>query len=352
MIMERHAGQCYSLMLIGHFFSLPGNGCTAGLGPATYKRKCWKNWIMDSTPKKTIEYDNHVIIDGSRWHAYRHRPNDIIITTSYKAGTTWMQTIVANLLYQDGTFPAPVTVMAPWLDMDMVSLDEVAEGLEAQTNRRALKTHLPLDGIPYFDTAKYIYVGRDGRDVFMSLWNHHSSYNDDFKLLATEKAKALGVRFPTEYEDVHAFWQDWISHGTFSWEKDGFPYWSHLHHVRTWWDFRHLNNICFIHFADLLADPEASVRRVARYLDIGIDEAKLPGVLERISFRCMKKNFNQCIMPEATKIWKGGGAAFMNKGKNGRWRGVLSAVELEQYDQVVRKSLTPECANWLEHGDT
>jgi len=59
-------------------------------------------------PQKTREYDNHPIIDGTRWRVYNHRPDDIIISTSYKAGTTWMQTIVANLLYQDGNFPMPV----------------------------------------------------------------------------------------------------------------------------------------------------------------------------------------------------------------------------------------------------
>ncbi len=308
-----------------------------------------KTSVSAAMPKKTREYDEHPIISGSRWQAYKHRVGDIVVTTSYKAGTTWMQTIVANLLYQDGNFPAPVSVMSPWLDMDLVPLEDIVEGLEAQTGRRSIKTHLPLDGIPYFDTAKYIYVGRDGRDVFMSLWNHHSGYSEEMAEISKEKAEAFGRDFPIAYGDIHAMWQDWISKGWYAWEGDGYPYWSHLHHVQSWWNFRHLDNIHFVHFADLLADPEKAVRAVASFLDIEIDEAMMPGILERIAFGSMKKNFDQ-IMPEAGEIWRGGGDVFMNKGTNGRWRGVLSAAELEQYEQAVRRTLTPDSAHWLEHG--
>lgn len=304
---------------------------------------------MSDKPQQTRNYVEHPMIDATRWDAYNHRVNDIIITTSYKAGTTWMQTIVANLLYQDGDFPAPVSVMAPWLDMAMPPLDEVANGLEAQTNRRFIKTHLPLDGIPFYDGAKYIYVGRDGRDVFMSMWNHHNKYSDTIKGYCKETATQYGRTFPTDYEDLHGFYADWISKSWYDWEADGFPYWSHLYHVQSWWNYRHLENIHFVHFADLLADPAKAIRAIAAHLDISIDEALFPSILQRISFASMKKNFTN-IMPEATDIWKGGGDAFMNKGTNGRWRGVLSDAELAQYDAAVDNALSEECAKWLEHG--
>src|SRR5436853_7839298 len=115
-------------------------------------------------PKMLNEYTNDAVIDGVRWRVYNQRTGGIIIATSYKTGTTWMQTIVANLLFQDGAFPAPVSVMSPWLDMAIPPLDEVAKALEAQTHRRFIKSHLALDGLQYFDTARYIIVGRDVRD--------------------------------------------------------------------------------------------------------------------------------------------------------------------------------------------
>ncbi|MFT6407911.1 MAG: aryl sulfotransferase [Arenicella sp.] len=172
---------------------------------------------MSDKPQLTRNYVEHPMIDATRWDAYNHRADDIVISTSYKAGTTWMQTIVANLLYQDGVFPAPVSVMAPWLDMALPPLAEVAAGLEAQSDRRFIKTHLPLDGIPYFETAKYIYVGRDGRDVFMSLWNHHTNYSDDIKEYNHQTAKQHGRRYPSDYDDLHALYADWIGKSWYHW---------------------------------------------------------------------------------------------------------------------------------------
>ena len=37
-------------------------------------------------------------------------------------------------------------------------------------------------------------------------------------------------------------------------------------------------------------------------------------------------------------------------GSNGRWRAVLTADELATYDEHIAKTLTPECARWLEKG--
>jgi aryl sulfotransferase len=305
--------------------------------------------MQSELPKKLHEYTNHVILDSTRWRVYNHRPGDIIISTSYKTGTTWMQTIVANLLFQDGAFPAPVTAMSPWLDMAIPPLEDVAKALDAQTHRRFIKSHLPLDGLPYFETARYIVVGRDVRDVFMSMWNHHTGYTEDSKALFRQRAASFGAEFPTDFEDIHEMWRAWIEKSSFPWESSGYPYWSHLHHAQTWWDFRHLPNILMVHYTDLLADPEGQIRRIAKYLDIAIDEQMLRGILQRISFSGMKENFGS-IMPEADHLWRGGGATFMNKGTNGRWRTVLTEAELEQCRSAIERELAPDCAAWLEHG--
>ncbi len=289
------------------------------------------------------------MLDSTRWKVYKHRPEDIVISTSYKTGTTWMQTIVANLIFQDGAFPAPVSAMSPWLDMALPPLDQISQALEAQTHRRFIKTHLALDGLPYFDTARYIVVGRDARDVFMSIWNHHTGYSDQLRGMVKERAAELGTEFTLDFEDIHDMWRVWIDKSPFEWESSGYPYWSHLHHMQTWWDYRHLPNILLVHFTDLLEKPEAEVRRIAKFLGIEIDEKMLPGILERISFNGMKENFGN-IMPDADHLFREGGKTFMNKGTNGRWRGVLTAAELEQCRAAIARELSPDCATWLENG--
>ena len=50
-------------------------------------------------PEVTRVYENHHL-DSRRWDVYKPRDSDVIITTSYKAGTTWTQQILYELFYR------------------------------------------------------------------------------------------------------------------------------------------------------------------------------------------------------------------------------------------------------------
>ena len=69
-------------------------------------------------PKITPTYLNHHL-DSSRWEVYEPEVGDIVVTTSYKSGTTFTQQILYNMLVQntagDETFPDLGSV-SPWLD--------------------------------------------------------------------------------------------------------------------------------------------------------------------------------------------------------------------------------------------
>ena len=53
---------------------------------------------MNGRPQRTRTYQNHHL-DSTRWDEVELRPGDILISTSYKAGTTWTQTIVGHLIF-------------------------------------------------------------------------------------------------------------------------------------------------------------------------------------------------------------------------------------------------------------
>jgi aryl sulfotransferase len=86
--------------------------------------------------------------DSSRWERFAFRPDDVVISTPAKCGTTWMQTIVGMLLLDRSDLGAPIGTMSPWLDMLTRTEDEVFALLDAQTHRRFVKTHTALDGVP------------------------------------------------------------------------------------------------------------------------------------------------------------------------------------------------------------
>jgi aryl sulfotransferase len=300
--------------------------------------------MADAHPRVLHEY-KHWILDSTRWEDFTPRDDDIVIATPYKCGTTWMQLIVGSLIYQERSIHDTLAEvgyhsLSPWLDMARAPVEETLAALEEQERRRFIKTHLPLDGLIFYPEAKYIVVSRDPRDVFMSLWNHHTNW----------RRARLPEAPPSELDDMHAFWRDWITRGTFQWESEGYPYWSNLRHAQTWWRYYHLPNILFVHFNHLLADLPAEIRRVAAFLDISVADDDLARVAHETTFSTVKRKADTS-MPGMEQGFEGGAQTFFHKGTNGRWRNVLSASELALYDDAARRELTPDCRRWLERGE-
>ena len=67
-----------------------------------------------SLPERTREYRSF-LFDSRNWEVYRPRAGDVVVTTSYKSGTTWMQNIVLRLIFQGREVPA-VSAVSPWID--------------------------------------------------------------------------------------------------------------------------------------------------------------------------------------------------------------------------------------------
>ena len=115
--------------------------------------------------------------DSRRWDGYEPRRGYIIITTSPKCGTTWMQQIVGSLVFQGSVCALPD--VSPWIEARFFRSDaDMHASLARQPHRRFLKTHLPADGLPLYDEAYYIHVARDGRDALMSMHNHFTAFSD------------------------------------------------------------------------------------------------------------------------------------------------------------------------------
>jgi aryl sulfotransferase len=291
-------------------------------------------------------YQNHVL-DSTLWQRYVPRNDDIVVTSSYKSGTTWVQAILAYLIH--GTHAIPdIGALSPWFDVRFAAFDDTLERLEAQPHRRFIKSHLALDGLLFYPHVKYIVVARDARNVFMSFWNHYSNWIDT-PPSATDAPAPSGPPIPPPTDDIHVFWHNWITRGMFEWESEGYPWWGNLYHTKTWWEYRHLDNILFVHFNDLLADLSGEIGRIARFLDIGCSDQELSEVTHAVSFATMKQQAVQ-LVPFTESRFKGGAQTFIFKGTNGRWKGVLSPEELRLYRETVTKVLTPDCAAWLEHG--
>lgn len=292
-------------------------------------------------PIKTRDLHNHHM-DSTIWDGFPFRDDDIIIATYAKAGTTWTQQIISQLLF-DGEEDMEVAEMSPWMDLRIPPKEVKLPAVEAQTHRRFLKTHLPVDALVYAPEAKYIYIARDGRDVVWSFYNHHANANEGWYDALNNTPGRVGPPIGKPVDDVREYFLEWL-------EKDGFPIWSLWENMRAWWEIRHLPNLMLLHFNDLKADMPGEIRRMAAFLNIDINEEKWPAIIEHCSFQYMKANATKSV-PLGGAFWEGGAQTFINKGTNGRWRDILSDEDNRRYEETARQELGEECAHWLATGE-
>lgn len=288
-------------------------------------------------PTKTREMHNHHF-DSTIWNHFRFREDDIVIATYAKSGTTWMQQIVGQLIF-GGDPDIEVAAMSPWLDLRVPPGEEKLPAVEAQTHRRFIKTHLPVDALVFSPRAKYIYVGRDGRDVVWSMYNHHANANQAWYEALNDTPGRVGPPIEPPPADVRQYWRDWM-------DRDGHPFWPFWENVRSWWGIRNLPNVLLVHFADLKRDMPDQMRGIARFLGIPIDESRWDQVVEYCSFDWMKRNASKSA-PLGGVFWDGGAQVFINRGTNGRWADTLTAEDVRAYESRAIAELGPECARWL-----
>ncbi|MSU90777.1 sulfotransferase domain-containing protein [Rhodobacteraceae bacterium 2CG4] len=291
-------------------------------------------------PRKTREIHNHHF-DSTIWNDLRFRPDDIIIGTYAKSGTTWMQQIVGQLIF-GGAEDVDVPELSPWLDLRVPPKQVKLATVEAQTHRRFLKTHLPVDALVFSPEAKYIYIGRDGRDVLWSLYNHHARANADWYAALNDTPGRVGAPIAPPPASIRQYYHDWL-------DRDGHPFWPFWENVGSWWNLRALPNVLLVHFADLKADMPGEIARIADFLGIPVAPDRWPAILEHCSFAYMKRNAARSA-PLGGIFWDGGAETFIHKGTNGRWRDVLTPEESAKYARVAEERLGAEAARWLAHG--
>jgi hypothetical protein len=294
-----------------------------------------------------VEAYKNIVMDNSRWEGFAFREGDIVISTPPKCGTTWTQTICALLVFGTTDLPAPVDTLSPWLDQTLRPLDEVRRDLDAQTHRRFIKTHTPLDGLPWDERVTYIAVGRDPRDVALSWDNHLMNLN--IPVMIDLRGKAVGnddlpelmATMPTpEPDETKRFWA-WAE-GTDD-PMGGLA--GTVHHLKTFWDVRDKPNVILLHYSDLKADLDGEMRRLAERL--GLDTVVTPDLVKAATFDEMKKNAAAVGPNQTENIWLDR-ERFFHKGTNGQWRDVMTTDDdRKRYQARIAQLAEGEFAEWL-----
>lgn len=200
------------------------------------------------------------VIDSHPWNSLKFRDDDVAVCTWGKSGTTLMQQILGQLIL-DAAPDVYGPDHSPWIDSRFTP--DAVERAEAQSHRRFLKSHLPIESIVYSPRAKYVYVGRDIRDVFWSWHNHQANFTPEILGFIQSLPGQQPGRASYPNADPQLAFREWL-------ERDGYPWWPFWSHVQGWFDARHLPNLSLFHFAEMKADLPEQVRRLAAFLEIEI----------------------------------------------------------------------------------
>ena len=291
------------------------------------------NWKF---PQRTSTYVGR-FTDTNRWDSFQLREDDIFVCTPPKCGTTWTQAICALLIFDTPDYSGKLTNISPWFDSKLDSLENCLATLESQKHRRFLKTHSPLDGIPYFPSSQYLIVYRDPRDAYFSLRNQRLNMIDppDTPLFSGDPQEGFLA---------------WVNAPHQAGEGDQRSLQTFTKHYESFRKYQHLQNFHFLHYADMKRNLEASMRRIANILNIRISDKNLARLCHAASFTEMKKKASSYTPTSGKSIFKND-SSFFSSGQNSQWHDALDSKALEAYNNRIRALLPPADIEWIENGE-
>jgi len=215
-------------------------------------------------------------------YVYKPRPDDIFLVTFPKSGTTMMQMMLHQMTTNGEMDFSHINSISPWFERHLLA--GRIEWFEKLPSPRFFKSHMLYEKTPLH--GKLIYMVRDVRDVAVSAYYHQRV-------------------FMHRQGDVASFVDDFLD------DRVGFGSW--FEHVESWWLHRNDPNVLFLRYEEVVADLAGTVRKVAGFCSIPLDEAELPRIVERCSFEYMKKH-NDKFDPRLHSTYVGD---FIRSGKAG-----------------------------------
>ena len=287
-------------------------------------------------PQQTATYLGP-ITDTGRWENFRHRSDDIFICTPPKCGTTWTQAICAMLVFGKADHGYQVAELSPWIDAQFAPIDEYLAKIDIQPDRRFIKTHTPLDGIPYFESCTYLVVLRDPRDVFVSLCNHLDNMNDQ------DLAELL-------LPDRNSAFQYWLELDVPTGTWDGQCLKLVTDFLGTYWDYRDLPNVHLYHYSDMKRNLPDAISSMAEAVGVQLDANQLSDMSRAAGFEHMQANAEQFAPESGTGMWKTERGFFAN-GRSNQWKDSLSEADLQAFDNRLAELLPADQRHWLINGN-
>jgi thioesterase domain-containing protein len=190
---------------------------------------------------------------------FKPNPDDIVVATYPKSGTTWMLHILYQLKSKGRMDFEKITDCCPWLDT-LQAWDGIVDG--AVGEQRIIKTHSPPDLIAA--GAKCIYLVRHPSQVVRSYYRHACNFH----------FTGTFDEYFSKFVEGDVIFGSWFEHAKLWTSKAKDPNY----------------NVLLVNYDDLRMDFRRVVLLVAEFWDIGISADDIDELSERFSLEFMRKH--------------------------------------------------------------
>lgn len=308
------------------------------------------------------------------------KDGDLVVATGAKSGTTFML-YCTHQIRTKGTdtnnelFP-DVSLATPWPDLkqsragtwseqkDRYNDTVLADGRKLKDiwdnpafPFRIFKSHYAPPELPVRKKGgkkiKYLAMARNGIDVAASMTDFYSSHTDEFRKLWGGFPPDISGGDPSAEEPPAAV-KDMLPPGPMAEIYFGY--------VKKWWEFRNDPNVLYLHYADVRNDLKGHVTKLAKFLDVDLNENELNVVTKRCGIEHMSGIPDKFVyhMPlnldkgmwdaEKDSIVKSGG--MVNKGELGKGKAKFHPQVVEQWKKAEEDAFgdDPDLLNWARNG--
>ncbi|XP_015276933.1 PREDICTED: sulfotransferase 1C1-like [Gekko japonicus] len=253
--------------------------------------------------------------------AFQAKPDDLLIATYAKAGTTWIQEIV-DMIQQDGDTKkckrAAVYERIPFIEWVVhESLPSGLEQAEKIPSPRTLKTHLPVQLVPpsfWEQNCKIIYVARNAKDSAVSYYHFH-------RMNQIMPEPGTWEEFLEKYKAGKVLWGSWYDH------------------VKGWWKAKDNHRILYLFYEDIKENPRREIQKVMKFLEKDLEKEVLDKIIQNTQFENMKDNPMANYTTKPPELMNHKISPFMRKGAVGDWKNHFTVAQNERFDEDYEQKM-------------
>uniref|UniRef100_A0A2K5C0L6 Sulfotransferase n=1 Tax=Aotus nancymaae TaxID=37293 RepID=A0A2K5C0L6_AOTNA len=260
----------------------------------------------------------------SQIQSFEAKPDDLLICTYPKAGTTWIQEIV-DMIEQNGDVEkcqrAIIQQRHPFIEWARPPQPSGFHHVAQAGLKFLSSSNPPSSAYQSAEITNFLYVARNAKDCMVSYY-HFQRMNHKLPDPGTWE------EYFETFINGKVVWGSWFDH------------------VKGWWEMKDRYQILFLFYEDIKRDPKHEIQKVMKFMGKNLDETVLDKIVQETSFEKMKENPMTNRSTVSKSIMDQSISPFMRKGTVGDWKNHFTVAQNERFDEIYRKKMEGTSINF------